>query len=426
MADALPRGAEAARAAGLPVEVKGLATVSLFNDFASEMMYPVLPAFVTGTLGGSAVSLGALDGAAELTSSLVRWLSGRLADRPRWSKPLIAAGYTTALLVRPVIAAASAAWQVIGIRVIDRVGKGLRAPARDALLSRITPAGLRGRAFGFHRGADHLGAVLGSLTAWVLLSASVEPRSVIGWSIVPGLLAIPVLAVVLRRVRPEAWQAAGAGAHGPAGAVPGSAGVTREPDRAGGPVRDREGAAYWLPMATLVILTAARLPETLLLLRLQHLGVPAASIPLAWAALHVVRSAASYPGGLVADRMGPRWGLVLGSLGFAGVLAALAAATSPWPAVLVFLVHGVGTGLVEPSERLAVTRLAPVRTGRGFGIHHGIAGLLALPLGLGFGSVYAAAGGPAALLASAGVLTLGAMLWLLAAGGRRTSGVEGP
>jgi len=394
MAEAGREVAVAPRAERLPREVKGLGAVSLFNDLASEMVYPVLPAFVTGTLGGSAVALGALDGAADLSSALVRWGSGRLADRPGWTKPLIRAGYAVALLVRPLMAVTSAAWQVVGLRVVDRVGKGLRSPARDALITRLTPGAIRGRAFGFHRGADHLGAVVGSLIAWAMLSSRMDPRSVIGWSVVPGVVAMLVLSAVLR-------------------------GVDREPltvDRSTVLPRDRVGRAFWVPVSVLLLLTAARLPETLLLLRLQDVGVPVALIPLAWAALHVVRSSASYPGGVLADRAGARWALAGGSLLYAGVLALLATITSPALAVAAFLLHGVGAGLVEPAERLAVTRLAPVRTGRGFGTVQGLAGLLALPAGLLFGSTYRFAGGPAALALSAGVLALGSVLWLGVAG----------
>src|SRR3954454_19635309 len=183
---------------GVPPAVRGLSLVSLFNDFASEMVYPLLPAFVTGTLGGGAALLGLLDGAADLTSAMLKVVSGRLADRPRWRGPLILLGYATAVLVRPLIAVASAAWQVVGFRVVDRVGKGIRTPPRDALIAEVTPRELRGRAFGFHRGADHFGAVLGSLAAWFLLREGAEVRRVIGWSVLPGVLAFVVLAVVLR------------------------------------------------------------------------------------------------------------------------------------------------------------------------------------------------------------------------------------
>src|SRR5690242_12467275 len=193
-----PRRPAAPEATGLPPAVKGLSLVSLFNDFASEMVYPLLPAFVTGPLGGGAALLGLLDGAADLTSASLKVVSGRLADRPRWRAPLILGGYLTAVLVRPLIAVSNAAWQVVGFRVIDRVGKGIRTPPRDALIAGITPARLRGRAFGFHRGADHLGAVIGSLAAWYFLSRGLDVRRVIGWSVVPGVAAFLILALVLR------------------------------------------------------------------------------------------------------------------------------------------------------------------------------------------------------------------------------------
>src|SRR5881409_1225893 len=154
----------------LPRPVKLFGAVSLLNDFASEMIYPLLPAFVTGVLGAGPQALGALDGAAEFASSFVKFAAGRLADRTRRRGPLIVAGYAIAVLVRPVIAATAAAWQVIALRVVDRIGKGLRTPPRDALIADITPAELRGRAFGLQRGMDHAGAVLGPLLAWWLLT----------------------------------------------------------------------------------------------------------------------------------------------------------------------------------------------------------------------------------------------------------------
>lgn len=396
----------------LPPQVKGLSAVSLFNDFASEMVYPVLPAFVTGPLGGSPMVLGALDGAADLTAALVKWVSGRLADRPGWAKPLILLGYVIAVLVRPVIALASAAWQVVGLRVADRVGKGIRSPARDAMIVSLTPSRLRGRGFGFHRAADHFGAVLGSLTAWALLQSQVSVRGVIGWSVVPGLVAVLVLILVLRGVRssrvigsrPTDFTDATDSLRQSVKSVPSV-----------GKGTDATGSGFWGPVAVLVLLTAARLPETLLLLRLQDLGVPIAAIPLAWAALHVVRSAGSYPGGWLSDRLGARAALALGVLLYAAAIAALSAALGQAAALAVFLGHGLVAGLIEPAERVAIARLAPVRTGRGFGNFQGLAGLAALPAGLAFGWVYRDAGGPAALMASAALLALLMPVWLVAA-----------
>jgi MFS family permease len=375
----------------VPPAVKGLSLVSLFNDFASEMVYPLLPAFVTGTLGGGAALLGLLDGAADLTSAVLKVVSGRLADRPRWRAPLILVGYATAVLVRPLIAVAGAAWQVVGFRVVDRVGKGLRTPPRDALIAGITPPALRGRAFGFHRGADHFGAVLGSLAAWYLLSRGIEVRRVIEWSVVPGLVAFVVLAAVLR------------GARTVPGAAPPSAAAT-----------DPGGAVFWFPVIALTALTFFRVPEALLLLRLQDAGVAVAVVPLVWAGLHVVRSASSYPGGWLSDHLGPRATVAAGGLVFAGAVATLGATLRPSAAVVTFLALGLVAGLTESAERALVARLAPVRTGRGFGLYHALTGAAALPAGLVFGAIYQMGSGPAALLASAAGMALAVAAWLVA------------
>jgi hypothetical protein len=373
--------------ARLPAAVKGLSLVSLFNDFASEMVYPLLPAFVTGTLGGGAALLGVLDGAADLTSAVVKIVSGRLADRPRWRGPLILGGYATAVLVRPLISVASAAWQVIGFRIIDRVGKGIRTPPRDALIAAATAPSIRGRAFGFHRGADHFGAVLGSLAAWYLVGHGTEVRRVIEWSVLPGVVAFGLLAVVLRATTP-------APALTPASRPPSAMGPATL-----GAAPDRD---LWPPLLALTALAFFRLPEALLLLRLQDTGVAVALVPLVWAGLHVVRSASSYPGGWLSDRLGPR----------GAVAVALGAARAPSAGVAAFLSLGLVAGLTESAERAMVARLSPVRTGRGFGWYHALTGAGALPAGLLFGWIYQEAGGPAALVVSAVGMLAAVMGWL--------------
>src|SRR5881398_1984842 len=187
--------ASGAAAPRLPRAVKLFGFVSLLNDYASEMIYPLLPAFVTGVLGAGPQALGALDGAAELAASVVKFGAGRLADRPARRGPLIVLGYAIAVLVRPIIALTAAAWQVIGLRVVDRIGKGIRTPPRDALMADVTPTPLLGRAFGLQRGMDHAGAVLGPLVAWSLLATrSADVRAVIALSLAPGV-AVLVLAV---------------------------------------------------------------------------------------------------------------------------------------------------------------------------------------------------------------------------------------
>ncbi|MGE5686844.1 MAG: MFS transporter [Gemmatimonadota bacterium] len=387
-----------ARGDALPPAVKGLSLVSLFNDFASEMVYPLLPAFVTVTLGGGAVALSAIDGAADLTAAALKWASGRLADRRGWLKPLILLGYATAVLVRPLIAVAGAAWQVIGFRVIDRVGKGLRTPPRDALIAEVTPVSLRGRAFGFHRGADHLGAVLGSLAAWYFLRSGASVREVISWSVMPGVVAFFVLAVVLRR---------------PAGRPDAGAGSARD-SRGGGtaPPADAPGRLFWPPIIALAGITLCRIPEALLLLRLQDAGIAVALVPLVWAALHVVRTAASYPGGWLVDRIGPRFTVSAGGLLFAGAIGAMGLEAGAFAVTTAFLVFGLVAGLTEAAERALVARLAPARTGRGFGAYHALTGLAALPAALVFGELYQRTGSATALAASAGAVIVATAAWV--------------
>src|SRR5437867_10153659 len=154
------------------------------------MVYPLLPAFVTGVLGGGAAALGALDGAADAAAALIKLVAGRLADRPSRRGPLIVIGYFIAAAVRPIIAVTGAAWQVIGLRVVDRLGKGLRTPPRDALIADVTPEPIRGRAFGLQRGLDHVGAVIGPLVAWWMLARHADARTVILASFVPGVLVL--------------------------------------------------------------------------------------------------------------------------------------------------------------------------------------------------------------------------------------------
>jgi MFS family permease len=372
----------------IPPTVKGLALVSLFNDFASEMVYPLLPAYVVGTLGGTAATLGALDGAADLTAAVTKWISGRLADRRGWQKPLILLGYASAILVRPLMAIASAAWQVVGFRVLDRVGKGLRTPPRDALIAEITPREVQGRAFGLHRAADHFGSIPGSLLAWWLLSQAVDVRKVLQWSAVPGIVAMLVLIVTLRRT------------------------PRREPVPGPASPADATGHTFWAPVLALAALVLCRLPETLLLLRLQDVGVPVAMIPLVWAGLHVVRTASSYPGGWLTDRIGQRSLVATGGLLFAAGAFAMGLNVGVGPAVTAFLTLGLVAGLTESAERALVSRLAPRRTGRGFGAYHAVTGFAALPAAVGFGELYQHAGPPVALWVSAATMIVAVLFWL--------------
>jgi MFS family permease len=373
--------------------------VSLLNDFASEMIYPLLPAFVTGVLGGGAVSLGALDGAADFAAALVKYRAGRLSDRPSRRGPLIILGYAVAVLVRPVIALTGAAWQVIGLRVTDRVGKGIRTPPRDALIADVTPRELHGRAFGFQRALDHAGAVLGPLAAWWLLSSGrLDVRGVIGASLIPGV-AVLVLAIwAVRAVeggRGRQW----------AGEV-----GKEEKHLPPSPALYRP-----LPPALFAICSfyLLRMPETLILLRTQQLGHSVTSVLLLWAALHVVRSSSSVVGGALSDRMGPSRTMWLGWLSYAAIAVGFALASGPGAAWLLFLAFGLVAGLTESPERALVSSLAGGKQGTGFGVYHGATGVAALAGGILLGVAYQSGSSGLAFLLSAGAAAALTLSWPL-------------
>jgi len=399
----------AAPSSPLPRQVKLFGWVSLLNDFASEMIYPLLPAFITGVLGGGAQALGALDGAAEFAAAFVKLGAGRLADRARLRGPMIVLGYFIAVVVRPVIAVTGAAWQVIGLRVVDRLGKGLRTPPRDALIADVTPQELRGRAFGLQRGMDHAGAVLGPILAWWLLaSGTANVRAVIGWSIVPG---VAVLVLATWAVR-DAAAAGGNGRQQAASAseaMPPSAALSR-------PLPP--------PLLAISFFYLLRMPDTLIILRSQQLGVPVAIVPLLWAAVHVVRSSSSFLGGAASDRLGPGQTMWVGWLVYAMLAVGMARAGTAAAAWGLFLALGLVSGLTESPERALVARLAGTHQGSGFGLYHGITGFAALVGGVALGGMFQRYGAAPAFFASAtGGLAL-VFAWPLFAGGWRR-GVRG-
>jgi MFS family permease len=217
---------------------------------------------------------------------------------------------------------------------------------------------------------------------------AMDVRQVLAWSVMPGLVAGLVLLIVLRTEKD----------------------VTPDPRLTH--VKDAGGRTFWSPVLALAILALLRAPETLLLLRLQHLGVPVSAIPLVWAGLHLVRTAVSYPGGWITDRIGSRGMVAAGGALFAAAAALLALPLSPVAAISVFLALGTVAGLTESSERTLVARLAPRRTGRGFGAYHAVTGVAALPAAIGFGWVYQHVDGGAAMGASAAGMLAATLGWL--------------
>jgi len=395
-------------ASKLPRQAKLFGAISLLNDFASEMVYPLLPAFVTGVLGAGPAALGVLDGAADFAAAGVKIAAGRLADRRARRGPLVVVGYAVAVAVRPLIAFTGAAWHVIGLRVVDRLGKGVRTPPRDAIIADATPPDVLGRAFGLQRGLDHTGAVLGPLVAWWMLSSGrADVRGVIAASIVPG---VAVLALALWAVRDGEGRGAGARHAAPLPAPSPSP-----------PVLTRLSPSL-LAISAFYLL---RMPETLVILRAQQLGVPVALVTVLWAALHVVKAGTSFLGGGLSDRLGPRRAMWLGWAAYAALAGGFAVADRASHAWALFLALGVVAGLTESPERALVAETGAVRRGTGYGVYHAATGVAALAGGLVLGALYQRAGGAAAFWVSAvGGLAL-TVIWPALWGAARGSAPAG-
>jgi MFS family permease len=372
--------------------------VSFFTDVASDMTYPLLPVFLQTVLGASATTVGAIEGAAESTAALLKLVSGWLSDRVSRRKPLVLAGYGIASVIRPLIGLAQSASQVFAVRVSDRVGKGIRTSPRDALIADSVDPSIRGRAFGFHRAADNAGAVVGPLLAFGLLRwTRVDLRHVFLWTAVPGALAVIALLVGVREVPGKS----------PRQAAPPKAGELGLLD-----LKIPLGRQFWAFLAVLFVFTLGNSTDAFLLLRAADLGVAPSLVPILWAMLHVVKSAASTPGGALSDRIGRKPLLIAGWLVYAAVYFALGRAWQPWHAWALFAVYGIYFGLTEGVEKALVADLVPAdRRGAAFGWYNLALGLGALPASLIFGALWdrvgpAAAfgfGGAMALLAAVGI-----------------------
>ena len=383
-----------------------LAAVSLLTDVSSDMIYPLLPAFLTATLGVSAGFVGVVEGFAESTAAFLKLLSGWWSDRIARRKPFIVAGYGLAALARPLVALASSGPQVIAIRMLDRVGKGLRTAPRDAMLADAAPAGQRGRAFGFHRMADNFGAVLGPLVAFALLrGAEVEVRNVFWLAAIPGVLSV-VLLVLL--VPERSALSAPASASGGAGAA--IAGIPAATPGEIAPVH-AFGGRFWAVLSAILLFALGNSTDAFLLLRAAELGVPMAMVPLIWAMHNAVKSLASTPSGSLSDRVGRRPVLLAGWMMYALVYAGFGVASSAWHAWALFLLYGVVFGLTEGTERALIADLAPPeRRGAAFGWFNLAVGLGALPASIIFGVLWNRYGSATAFVTGASLAVAAALV----------------
>ncbi len=388
--------------AAITPNVRALGVVSLLTDASTEMVYPLLPLFLTRTLGAGTAFVGLVEGVAESTASLLKLVSGWLSDRLRRRKALVAWGYGLSSLTRPLMALAAAPGHVLGIRFLDRIGKGIRTSPRDALIADSTPRESRGAAFGFHRAMDHLGAVVGPLLAFLLLPLVGGSFRAIFWlASIPAALCVLVLVVAVREAPPL----------GPPDRLPL---LSLRP-------YDRRFKGF---LGIVTLFTLGNSSDAFLLLRAREAGVAETGIPLLWAALHVVKSSSSLGAGILSDRLGRRGAILAGWLTYAGVYAGFAAAGSAWQAWALFLVYGLYFGLTEGVEKALVADLTPVEArASAYGLYHTAIGITALPASLLTGWLWQAFGASVAFGTGAALAALAAMLlWALLRGPATISG----
>jgi MFS family permease len=394
--------------AGLPRTVKVLGWTSCLNDVASEMMYPLMPRFLISVLGGNRLHLGVIEGAAETASSLLKLWSGAWSDKSGQRKGIVVAGYAMAAVSRPLVGVVVAPWQLFAARIADRIGKGIRTSPRDALIAESTPPTMRGRAFGFHRSLDHLGAAVGPLLAagflWVW---PLQLRLLFLLTLIPGLVVIGLLVMGLPADRRKG-RGKGAEGHRDARPVP----IRRSENTL--PADSPLSREFRLYLAALLVFTVGNSSDAFLLVRADELGVPAYALPLLWFAFHSAKSAGNLLTGRLVDRLGPRRPLLLGWMIYALVYLAFGLATDPWHAWLCFLVYAAHYGLTEPAEKALVASFSgPHSMGLAFGWYNLAIGIAAFPSSLFFGAIYERFG-PFAAFSWGAALAFVAMLLLAA------------
>lgn len=382
----------------IPRAVWALGFVSMLMDISSEMIHSLLPMFMVGALGMSVLAVGIIEGLAEATALIVKVFSGTLSDYLGRRKGLALLGYGLGAFTKPLFAMAQGAGLIVAARLIDRVGKGIRGAPRDALVADVTPPEVRGAAFGLRQSLDTVGAFVGPLlAAGLMLLWAGDFRAVFWVAVVPGLLAVAVLALGVRE--PEPRQGQGQRRTNP---------IRRENIR-------RLGAGYWWVVAVGAVFTLARFSEAFLVLRAQQIGIAMALVPLVMVAMNLVYAAAAYPFGRLSDRVGHRqllaWGLVV--LVAADVLLATA---QHWGMVMAGVaVWGIHMGMTQGLLSTMVANATPDDLrGTAFGVFHLASGLAMLAASVVAGLLWDQAGPAATFWAGAAFAVLclaGLLAW---------------
>lgn len=383
--------------------VLALSLVSLLNDTSSEIIYPLLPAFLALTLGASPFAIGLIEGFAESVAALLKLFSGYLSDKFEKRKFPVFFGYALSSIVRPLLAFVSSWQQVLFVRMADRAGKGIRGTPRDALLAESIPPEVRGLAFGFNRAADHFGAILGPVCAFLLLSylaahpekpTAQDYRQVFLFASIPVVLGLFVVGFFVHEKE-----------HDKA--------VEKEfltPIKLSLKEFDGNFKRFLLVIA---LFTLSNSTDAFLLLRAEQAGIPVAVLPLLWMALHFSKVVFSLIGGDLSDRIGRKTVIFTGWIVYAFVYAGFAFVQTEWQAWALFLIYGVYFGLTEGVEKALVADLVdPKKRGTAFGFYNLAFSISVLPASLIFGGLWTQFGAATAFLVSAFISICAAILLL--------------
>lgn len=373
-----------ARLRQIPESVWALGVVSLLMDFSSEMIHALLPIYLVTAMGASMAEVGVIEGVAEATASIVKIFSGALSDWFGRRKTLAVLGYGLAALTKPMFPLAPGVGFVTAARILDRVGKGIRGAPRDALVADVTPAPLRGAAFGLRQSLDTVGAFLGPAAAIVIMWLTTNDIRMVFWiAVIPACLAVAVLAIGVREPR-----------------------ATRPARPARFPLHLDEmralGSGFWFVIAVATAFGLARFSEAFLILKAQAVGLPAALAPLALVAMNAVYAASSYPAGVFSDRGDRITPLAAGLVVLILADATLAWAQSIAVAAAGVLLWGLHMGLTQGLLAALVADAAPAALrGTAFGVYNLASGIALLGASFAAGALWDASG-PAATFAAGG------------------------
>jgi MFS family permease len=335
-----------------------LGLAALLNDAASELIYPLLPIFLSTTLGATPVVIGLIEGIADGMSSILKYFGGVWSDRVKKRKPMVVTGYALAAGSRLLIAAATIWPLVLAARLIDRTGKGIRSAPRDALISDVTPSDQRGRAYGFHRALDHTGAIVGPLLAVLLLQGlGFSLRATFLFAVIPGAAGVLMLAFLLRETGEANDERGTMNDDKSAREAPSSFIVHR--------------SSFKKAITAIALFSLANSSDAFLLLQAHAAGVSTAMLPLLWAAHHVIKSLFSTRAGALSDRVDRRYLLIAGWTIYAAIYALFPFANTLTSFVVLFVLYAVPFTLTEGAERAWIADLVPAETrGRSFGVYY--------------------------------------------------------